>query len=213
MHTTRNCLTLTCLLPVAASLLISARCASAEEFTFGDKTIRVPDGYIVEQVTNPKLVQRPIAVARDEQGRLYVTDSGGMSERAEKQLELKPHSIRRLEDTNGDGIYDSSTLFADRMMFPEGCQWFEGSLYVAAPPEIWKLTDKDDDGVADSREVWFDGKTLTGCGNDLHGPYLGPDGRLYWCKGAFAEQSYTLPNGKPFVTRSSHIFRAKADGT
>lgn len=185
----------------------------AEEFTFGSRTIRVPDGYEVQKITEPALVERPIAVARDERGRLYVTDSGGMTERAEQQLEAKPHSIRRLEDTDNDGIYDRSTLFADRMMFPEGCQWFQGSLYVAAPPEIWKLTDTNDDGIADQREVWFDGRTLTGCGNDLHGPYLGHDGLLYWCKGAFAEQTYTLPTGKPFVTRSSHIFRARPDGS
>ena len=195
------------------SLVLVMTTVMAEEFTFGNKTLRVPQGYTVEKVTDASLVERPIAVARDEYGRLYVTDSGGMSERAEKQLELKPHSIRRLEDTNGDGNYDRSTLFADRMMFPEGCLWHEGSLYVAAPPEIWKLTDTNDDGVADKREVWFDGKTLTGCGNDLHGPYAGFDGRLYWCKGAFAEQTYTLSNGRPFVTRSSHIFRAKSDGT
>ncbi|MFN9971762.1 MAG: dehydrogenase, partial [Phycisphaerae bacterium] len=123
----------------------------------------------MEKVTDPSLVERPIAVARDERGRLYVTDSGGMTERAEQQLEAKPHRIRRLDDTDGDGQYDRSTLFADRMMFPEGCLWRDGSLYVAAPPEIWKLTDSDDDGVAEKREVWYDGKTLTGCGNDLHG--------------------------------------------
>ena len=88
-----------------------------------------------------------------------------------------------------------------------------GSLYVSAPPQIWKLTDTNSDGIADTREVWHDGKTLTGCANDLHGPYLGPDGWFYWCKGAFAEQRYTLPNGKPFVTRASHIFRARPDGS
>jgi putative heme-binding domain-containing protein len=60
---------------------------------------------------------------------------------------------------------------------------------------------------------WFQGKTLTGCANDLHGPYLGPDGWIYWCKGAFAKQTYTLSDGKEFNTRASHIFRARADGT
>ncbi|MBL8816184.1 MAG: HEAT repeat domain-containing protein [Planctomyces sp.] len=188
--------------------------AMAEEFVFGDRTLRVPDGYEVEQVTTTSLVERPIAVARDEQGRLYVTDSGGMTERAEQQLAEKPHRIRRLEDTDGDGRFDRSTLFADRMMFPEGCMWRDGSLYVAAPPEIWKLTDDNDDGVADRREVWFDGKTLTGCGNDLHGPYPGPDGMIYWCKGAFAQQEHpTILTAQPFVTQASHIFRARPDGS
>src|SRR5207247_1717582 len=68
-------------------------------------------------------------------------------------------------------------------------------------------------GVADKREVWFDGQTLTGCANDLHGPYRGPDGWIYWCKGAFAKQTYTLPSGKTLTTRASHIFRARPDGT
>ncbi len=57
------------------------------------------------------------------------------------------------------------------MMFPEGAMWLDGSLYVAAPPSIWKFTDTDGDGVADQRVEWFQGKTLTGCANDLHGPY------------------------------------------
>jgi putative membrane-bound dehydrogenase-like protein len=197
----------------ALAALLTLNPAFSAEVTIGARTLRVADGYTVELAVDSSLVGRPIAVARDERGRLYVTDSGGMSERAEKQLELKPHNIRRVEDTNGDGVYDKSVLFADKMMFPEGCLWYEGSLYVAAPPEIWKLTDTDDDGSADKREVWFDGKTLTGCGNDLHGPYLGHDGRFYWCKGAFAEQKHMLSDGNELVTRSSHIFRAKPDGT
>ncbi len=193
-----------------------ANCAgsiAAGETTLGTRVIKTPDEFTVELAAGAPLVERPIAVARDERGRLYVTDSAGMTDRADKHLEAKPHRIRRLEDRDGDGVYDHSTLFADRMMFPEGCLLHAGSLYVAAPPQIWKLTDADDDGVAEQRAVWFDGLTLGGCANDLHGPYLGRDGWFYWCKGAFAEQKYTLPNGKPFVTRSSHIFRARPDAT
>jgi putative membrane-bound dehydrogenase-like protein len=173
----------------------------------------LPAGFTIERVTTPELVARPITADFDEAGRLYVADSSGSNEKVALQLENPTHRIVRLEDTDGDGRYDKSVVFADKMMFPEGTMWYAGSLYVAAPPHIWKLTDTDDDGVADRREIWFDGKTLTGCANDLHGPYLGPDGWIYWCKGAFAEQEYTLPGGKPFKTRAAHIFRARPDGS
>jgi putative membrane-bound dehydrogenase-like protein len=173
----------------------------------------LPADFTIERVTTPELVARPITADFDEAGRLYVADSSGSNEKVALQLENPTHRIVRLEDADGDGRYDKSIVFADKMMFPEGTMWYAGSLYVAAPPHIWKLTDTDDDGVADRREVWFDGKTLTGCANDLHGPYLGPDGWIYWCKGAFAEQEYTLPGGKPFKTRAAHIFRARPDGS
>lgn len=180
--------------------------------TLADPTLTVPPGFEVERVAGPPLVDRPIVADFDDEGRLYVADSSGSNDKVEKQLADKPHRIVRLEDKNGDGTFDSSVVFADKMMFPEGAMWFDGSLYVAAPPSIWKLTDSDGDGVADRREEWFDGKTLTGCANDLHGPYLGPDGWIYWTKGAFAEQTYERPGKTPLVTRAAHIFRRHPGG-
>ncbi len=176
-------------------------------------TFTLPEGFTIELAAKTPLVDRPIVASFDDKGRLYVADSSGSNEKPDAQLKNPTHRIMRLEDTKGTGVYDKATVFADKMMFPEGILWHKGSVFVGAPPHIWKLTDTDDDGKADKREVWFDGKTLTGCANDLHGPYLGPDGYIYWCKGAFAKQTYTLPNGKPFTTRASHIFRAKPDGT
>ena len=174
-----------------------------------DQILTVPAGFEVERVAGPPLVDRPIVADFDEEGRLYVADSSGSNDKVERQLVDKPHRIVRLEDTNGDGRFDSSVVFADKMMFPEGAMWFDGSLYVAAPPSIWKLTDTDGNGVADRREEWFQGKTLTSCANDLHGPYLGPDGWIYWTKGAFAQQTYERPGKTPLVTRASHIFRRR----
>ncbi len=186
--------------------------SQAAEVKLNGQTFTLPDGCEIEQVAGPPLVNRPICADFDEQGRLYVADSSGSNEKVEVQLEKKPHRIVRLEDTNGDGRFDKSTVFADRMAFLEGTLWYDGSLYVGAPPQIWKLTDTDGDGVADRRAVWFDGKTLTHCANDVHGPYLGPDGWFYWCKGAYAEQTYERPGKKPFVTRAAHIFRRRPEG-
>jgi putative membrane-bound dehydrogenase-like protein len=163
----------------------------------------LPEGFTIELVAGPPLVNRPITASFDEEGRLYVSDSSGTNDKVQKQLEDKPHRIVRLEDTDSDGKFDKSLVFADKLMFPEGTLWYDGSLYVAAPPSIWKLTDTDGDGVADKREEWFKGNTLTGCANDLHGPYLGPDGYFYWCKGAFAEQTYE---------RSIHVPRSVGEG-
>ncbi|HXT59807.1 MAG TPA: PVC-type heme-binding CxxCH protein, partial [Pirellulales bacterium] len=200
------------LLAVAAGLFVAAR-SGADEVTLNGHVFTLPPGFEIEQAAGPGLVERPIVADFDEQGRLYVADSSGSNDKVQVQLEQKPHRIVRLEDADGDGRFDRSTVFADRMMFPEGVMWFDGSLCVAAPPSIWKLTDADGDGTAETREEWFQGKTLTGCANDLHGPYLGPDGWIYWCKGAFAEQTYERPGRPPLVTKASHIFRCRPDGS
>jgi putative membrane-bound dehydrogenase-like protein len=187
--------------------------ANSHQVRLDGHTFTLPVGFEIERVAGPPLVNRPITADFDEQGRLYVADSSGTNDKVQQQLEQKPHRIVRLEDADGDGRFDKATVFADHMMFPEGTMWFNGSLYVSAPPSIWKLTDTDGDGVADQRVEWFQGKTLTGCANDLHGPYRGPDGWIYWCKGAFAKQTYERPGKPPFVTRAAHIFRARPDGS
>lgn len=197
-------------LGVCAGFLAATRAGGVVQ---DGRPFTLPDGFTIERVAGPPLVDRPIVADFDEQGRLYVADSSGSNDPVQKQLAEKPHRILRLEDIDGDGIFDRRTVFADQMMFPEGVMWLDGSLYVAAPPSIWKLTDADGDGVAETREEWFQGKTLTGCANDLHGPYAGLDGWVYWCKGAFAEQTYERPGKKPFVTKASHIFRCRPDGS
>ncbi|HXY36805.1 MAG TPA: PVC-type heme-binding CxxCH protein [Planctomycetaceae bacterium] len=195
-----------------AILIALSAPVSAGEVSLNGHVFTLPDGFEIEQIAGPPLVNRPITGAFDEQGRLYVSDSSGSNDPVRKQLAERPHRILRLEDTDGDGRFDRHTVFADKMMFPEGTMWLDGSLCVSAPPTIWKLTDTNGDGVADRREEWLT-RTLTGCANDLHGPYAGPDGWIYWCKGAFARQSYQLPGHKPVSSRAAHIFRARRDGS
>src|SRR3954466_4574377 len=117
------------------SLLVAA-CASfhlsplrAAEFTIGNHHFSVADGFEIERIAGPPLVDRPIVADFDEKGRLYVADSSGSNDKTEKQVIDRPHRIVRLEDTDGDGRFDKSTVFADKMMFPEGAMWLNGSLY------------------------------------------------------------------------------------
>jgi putative membrane-bound dehydrogenase-like protein len=211
-----NRLLLVCVLLLAAASLMSGEPPAAvktHEIQLNGHTFTLPLDFEIELAAGPPVIDRPITADFDDQGRLYVADSSGTNEKVQEQLQKKPHKIIRLEDTRGTGRFDHRAVFADQMMFPEGTMWHAGSLYVAAPPSIWKLTDTKGKGVADERVEWFQGKTLTGCANDLHGPYLGPDGWIYWCKGAFAKQTYERPGKPPFVTRASHIFRCRSDGS
>src|SRR5688500_5177224 len=124
---------------VLAVVTAFAQSSAAAEFQLGIHKFTVPDGFSIEHVAGPGLLDRPIVADFDEQGRLYVAESSGSNDPVDKQLKEKPHRILRLEDNNSDGIFDKAVVFADKMMFPEGAMWLGGSLYVSAPPIIWKL--------------------------------------------------------------------------
>ena len=196
----------------AAALLFTVPVLPAE-FKLGVHTFTVPDGFEVELVAEPPLALRPMMADFDDEGRLYVADSSGSNEKPDKQLQNPTHRIVRLEDTNGDGKFDKSVVFADKLMFPEGVLYYDGAVYTGAPPTIWRLKDSNGDGVADERVEWFKGGTLTGCANDLHGPYLGVDGWIYWCKGAFAKQTHERPGHRTINDSAAHVFRCLPDGT
>lgn len=202
-----------CSIVLAIILPLPLSVASAAQITLAGQTFTLPEGFQIELVADTNLVLRPVSASFDDQGRLYVTDSSGSNAKPSEQLKNPPHRVLRLEDTDGDGKFDKSVVFADKVMFPQGCLWHKGSVYVAGPPSIWKFTDTNGDGVSDKREEWFKGGTLTGCANDIHGPYLGPDGYIYWTKGAFDEQTHTLANGRVLKDRAAHIYRARPDGS
>jgi putative membrane-bound dehydrogenase-like protein len=202
---------------VVALLVLSsvsfAQPPSTHVVKLGQHTFTLPKGFTIELVAESPQVDRPVTAAFDDKGRLYVADSSGSNAKPTEQVKNPTHRVVMLESTKKDGKFDKSTVFADKLSFLQGTMWRDGSLYVATPPTIQKLTDTDGDGVADKREVWFDGGVLTGCANDVHGPYPGPDGRIYFTKGAFAKQELTLGNGKKFVSRAAHIYSAKPDGS
>jgi len=199
---------------VAAGLVRGGEApVQGREIRLNGYCFRLPEGFTIELVASQPHVVYPICADFDEKGRLYVSEASGTDDDFPRQLEARPHRVLRLEDTDGDGRFDKRTVFADRMMLPQGCLWFDGSLYVGAPPSIWKLTDTDRDGVADRREEWFRNQEMGGCANGVRGPYLGPDGMIYWCKGGHARESYAREGKPPLVTAADHVFRRRPDGT
>src|SRR5215472_6932144 len=100
------------------ALLTAGECgAKTHQVRLNGHTFTLPDGFEIEQVAGPPLVNRPIVADFDEDGRLYVADSSGSNDPVKVQLEKKPHRIVRLESTHGDGKFDKSVIFADKMMF------------------------------------------------------------------------------------------------
>src|SRR5690348_16559402 len=89
--------------------------SDAGQVELNSHTFTLPDGFEIDVVAAAPLVERPITADFDEQGRLYVSDSSGSNDKVQKQLEDKPHRVVRLEDTDGDGRFDRSTVFADKL--------------------------------------------------------------------------------------------------
>ena len=174
---------------------------------------QLPAGYTLSVAAAAPLVTHPIAGCFDDRGRLFVGDAVGVNWKKDQLEANPPNRVLMLEDTDSDGSFDRSTVFADKMTFPAGAQWLNGSLYVASPPGIWKLTDIDDDGVADKREMIVSGFDYTGNAADVHGPFLHPNGRLYWCHGRKGYKAAGKDGKVVFEGKSSGIWSVKPDGT
>jgi putative membrane-bound dehydrogenase-like protein len=148
----------------------------------------------------------------DDRGRLFVTEAAGVNMNADDLLKNRPNSIRMLEDIDGDGTFDKSTVFADKMTLPMGACWHDGALYVASPPSIWKLEDTNGDGVADKRTELVTKFGFNGNGADIHGPFIGPDGWLYWTDGRHGHEIHTK-NGALLKGEAARIFRCRPNGS
>ena len=105
----------------------------------------------IELVAAEPEVASPVAIAWDEDGRLYVAE---MLDYPDAKTSGR---IRMLEDRDGDGRYEHATVFVDGLPFPNGVLPCFGGVLVTAAPNIWFFRDVDGDGRADERRVLLTG--------------------------------------------------------
>ncbi|MBI5769559.1 MAG: HEAT repeat domain-containing protein [Verrucomicrobia bacterium] len=202
--------------PAFALAVIASAVATAQPPAANPRpvAIQVPAGFEVIPVALPPLVTFPMLGNFDERGRLFVAENAGVN-LDEKELDAKrPSCITMLEDTDGDGIFDRSTVFADQLAFPMGAVWHEGALFVTSAPGLWRLEDRDGDGRADSRALVATGFKSNGNAADVHGPFLHPNGRLYWCHGRKGHEVYQNGGGA-LVSKGlgARIWSCRPDGS
>jgi putative membrane-bound dehydrogenase-like protein len=129
--------------------------ALAARITNAVPGFRSKNGFHIEVVANEANVSAPAAMAFDDNGRLYVAEMKDFPQRREQSPHLG--QIRLLDDTDGDGVYDTSTVFADNIPLPSAIACYAGGVFVAATPDIIYLKDVNGDGVADERRTVFSG--------------------------------------------------------
>ena len=199
---------------VAITLLLGGAFTSVlADKPFRPPPFKVRDGFEISLAAAPPLLKYPMMACLDDKGHLYVAESDGRNLTTRKEIEKElPRFIRRLTDTNGDGLFDKSTIFADKMTMPEGGLWHNGALYIVSAPYLWRLEDTNGDGVADKREKIIGEMEFDGRANQ-HGPYLGPNGRLYFSGGHFGYQFTGTDGSKTGKSRAGGIFSCLPDGS
>jgi putative membrane-bound dehydrogenase-like protein len=138
-------------------------------------TFQVLPPYHLEQVAAEPLVADPIAISFDENGRAYVVEMCDYSEQDKDFL----GKIRLLEDTDEDGRFDKSTVFADKLSWPTAVISYDGGIFVGAPPEIYYLKDTDGDNKADVRKLVFTGFRRTNVQGMMNSFHWGLDNRIH----------------------------------
>lgn len=136
--------------------------------------IRLEPGFRVELVASEPDVQSPVAMDIDEDGRIFVVEMPGYP------LDVTPSGrVKLLEDTNGDGRIDRSTIFADNLRLPSGVMRYRNGILVTSPPDLIYFEDVDGDGKADRREVVITGFAKTNPQHAVNHPVFGLDNWIY----------------------------------
>jgi putative membrane-bound dehydrogenase-like protein len=146
-------------------------------------TFRLAPGFRAELVAAEPNVVDPVAMAFDEDGRLYVAEMIGYPNGGVATGNLSSGRIKLLEDRDGDGVYEHSTVFAEGLRLPSGVQPWKGGLLVADAPSILYLEDADGDGKADRQRTLYTGFSLVNSEQLINSLQWGLDNWVYGMAG------------------------------
>jgi putative membrane-bound dehydrogenase-like protein len=174
------------------------------------QSFKIHPGFKLEAAATEPLVTDPVSACYDADGRLYVAEMRGYP-----YPENSPTGyIRRLEDTDGDGRFDRSTIFVPGLSWPTGVVPYDGGVFIAVAPEILYAKDTDGDGVADIKKTIFRGFETQNVQGLFNGLLWGPDGWIYGVASSNGGviRNLTRPDARPVSVRGRD-FRFKPDGS
>lgn len=137
-----------------------------------------------------------------------------------RDLMVLSERIYRVEDSDGDGLADRMDVFAEDFKtevtgIAAGVLWHDDTVYATVAPDVWKLTDENGDGKADSRELLSTGYGLHIAygGHDMHGLTVGPDGKIYWSIGDKGINAVSQEGERLFFPNQGGVMRCNPDGS
>ena len=147
----------------------------------------VQDGFRMQLIAAEPLITDPVAIAYDENGRAYVvemndypyTDKKSHAAWADNVTDKPIGRVRLLEDVDGDGKFEKSTVFVEGLSWPSGIACCNGGVYITATPDIWFCKDTDGDGRADERRKVLTGFRKYNVQAIINNPIWGLDNHLY----------------------------------
>lgn len=176
------------------------------------KTFKIAAGYRVELVAAEPLVHDPVAMTFDPDGRIWVCEMRGFMPDVDGKREKDPvGTITVLEDTDGDGVMDKSTVFLDKLVLPRALCWTTDGLLVAENGKIWLCRAKDGGLTCDEKKLLFEYNP----GNPEHslsGLMPALDNWIYNAKEGFRIRKVgdrwvkeaTVPRGQWGITQDDH---------
>ena len=142
------------------------------------KTFSVLHGFRMELIAHEPLLRDPVSIAYDENGAMFAVEMTAYPH-PDRSNEKALGQVRLLLDNDGDGRFDTSHLFADKLSTPTSAICWKGGVFVTAPPDLWYLKDTNGDHKADVRKKVFTGFGVNNAEQLANNLKWGIDNKIY----------------------------------